>query len=40
MIMFRLINKEPLCDYREACQITQGVLADYSQPAPIRLEDL
>lgn len=29
MLIIRLLNKEPLCDYREACKITQGEIAEY-----------
>lgn len=29
MIMVRILNKEPLYDYREACKLTEGKLADY-----------
>lgn len=28
----RLLNKEPLYDYRESCKITQGLMADEWQP--------
>lgn len=26
MITFRLLNENPLYDYREACKITQGIM--------------
>lgn len=41
MITFRLLNGNPLYDYREACKVTQGITMEekYFEMAKERIDD-